>query len=111
MQLVHEILQIKEEQEERITIVKTKKEDTHKSKIAEMVEQVFFPIENAKMTSRKGSEKTQKARTVQKNANPTEKRDGRRVLTTQESEAHVEKERRHADKGKITQEEKIVARQ
>ena len=58
------------------------------------------------MTSKKGSEKTQKARTVQKNANPREKRGDRRVLTTQESEVHVEKERRHAVKDKITQEEK-----
>ena len=30
VQLVHELLQIKEEQEERMTIVKTKEEDTHK---------------------------------------------------------------------------------
>ena len=67
----------------------------------------FCQKENTKMTSRKGNEKTQKARTVQKNANPREKRGGRRVLTTQEeSEVHVEKERRHATKGKIIEEEK-----
>ena len=41
VQLVHEILQIKEEQEERMTNVKAKEEDAHKSKIEEMVEQVF----------------------------------------------------------------------
>ena len=40
VQLVHEILQIKEEQEERMTIVKTKEEDTHKRCVEEMSEQI-----------------------------------------------------------------------
>ena len=68
----------------------------------------FCPDQNAKMTSRKESEKSQKAKTVQKNASPREKGDDRRVLTTQEeSEVHVEKERRHVSKDKNTQEEKL----
>ena len=106
VQLVHEILQIKEEQEERMTNVNAKEEDTHKSTIEEMVEQILSKRKREDDVKERKREDTKSKDCAEKHESDRKKRRSSSLTKQEESEAHVEKGRRHADKGKITQEEK-----